>query len=144
MIAFMYQQTKILKVRIKDKHRAMLERMAFEVNQIWNAVNEETRLWCTDPIPEVGFIRNNISAFDLQKQLKGIKENRDFIIPAATVQETIAEHSRKRKQHKKDKLIGIREWSCTECGTTHDRDINAAKNILRLGHQTLVGGIPFL
>ncbi|WP_324963947.1 transposase, partial [Oligoflexus sp.] len=32
--------------------------------------------------------------------------------------------------------LGIREWSCT-CGAVHDRDVNAARNILRLGRETL-------
>jgi putative transposase len=28
--------------------------------------------------------------------------------------------------------LGMRAWDCSECGASHDRDVNAAKNILRL------------
>ena len=33
--------------------------------------------------------------------------------------------------------LGVRSWTCPECGTTHDRDVNAAINIKQEGIQQL-------
>lgn len=36
--------------------------------------------------------------------------------------------------------LGKRMWACDNCGADHDRDVNAAKNILRVGLDTLAEG----
>ena len=41
----------------------------------------------------------------------------------------------------KDKLLlDVRSWECPECGTTHDRDLNAARNVLAAGLAVLAFG----
>ncbi len=40
--------------------------------------------------------------------------------------------------------LRIREWTCSECGARHDRDVNAARNILVAGHRHPAEGIPAL
>jgi putative transposase len=38
--------------------------------------------------------------------------------------------------------LRIRAWTCSECGAEHDRDVNAARNILAAGHCRLAEGTP--
>lgn len=37
------------------------------------------------------------------------------------------------------KPLSVRSWTCPECGTGHDRDLNAARNILLEGRKTAAG-----
>ena len=100
----MPQITKTLQVRIKDKHAGVLLQWAFEVNQVWNAANELSAEYSWVPIPELGYVNLGTSEYDLQKELRGIREERGLTIGAATVQSVIAQHAKSRKQFHKNKL----------------------------------------
>ncbi len=51
-------------------------------------------------------------------------------------------NSRAGPKGRKD--LGIRGWQCSVCGAIHDRDVNAAHNILAAGHRRLAEGILVL
>jgi transposase len=100
---------KTLHVRVKEKHSYVLNKWAFEVNQVWNAANALTAEYSWVPIPGVGYMKCNTSEFDLNVELKTIREERDLNIGAATVQSIIAQHAKSRKQFKTNKL----QWRCS-------------------------------
>ena len=83
--------------------------MAFDVNQVWNAANADCAELSWVPIPEVGYMNCGTSAFELMKDLKGIRKQLSMIIDSTAVQETIAVHAKARKHTKKNKL----NWLCS-------------------------------
>lgn len=94
-----------LRVRVKDKHSKVLDRMAFECNQVWNMANELSYDAWRIPVPEVGWINGVwLHAFEIQKSLAGINRVNDWFIRSVTVQEVIAVHAKTRNQFKKSKL----------------------------------------
>jgi hypothetical protein len=95
---------KTLKVRIRDKHASVLKQWAFECNQVWNAANAITAEYSYIAVPEVGYLRNNFTAFDLAKSQAAFKKSRGYSLHSQTVQEVTKAHAKARKQFKKDKL----------------------------------------
>lgn len=43
--------------------------------------------------------------------------------------------------HNPEVVLGVDEWTCPNCGTIHDRDLNAAKNLENYGRHTLGGDL---
>src|SRR5690554_4553206 len=91
----MAKHTKTLKVRVKDKHRPLLNQMARSVNFVWNYVNELSHR----SIKEHGVF---LSAYDIHKYVGG--SSKELGLHSHTVQKVGAEYVIRRKQFKKARL----------------------------------------
>ena len=89
------KQIKTLKVRVKDKHRPLLNQMARSVNFVWNYVNELSHR----SIRERGVF---LSAYDVQKYTQGV--HKELGLHSHTVQKVGAEYATRRRQFKKSRL----------------------------------------
>lgn len=192
-MSLLAQTTRTLRLRLKDKHAALLRDQAWAVNQVWNYVNELS-------LKHFQRQRAFLSAYDMQPYTKGA--GKELGLHSQTVQSIQEEYCLRRRQHKKVRLaktkmaksvldagwstfrtmllykcddagvwfsevneasstqacsvcgsisgpkglkdLGIREWTCQDCDTTHDRDVNAARNILERGRALLAVGITGL
>ena len=89
------KQTKTLKVRVKDKHRPLLNNMARSVNFVWNYVNELSHR----SIKERGVF---LSAYTIQKYTQGV--HTELGLHSHTVQKVGAEYATRRRQFKRSRL----------------------------------------
>jgi transposase len=159
-------KTKVLRLRIKDKHAKFLRHLADEVNFVWNYCNE---LQLTMFNRE----RRFLSGYDFAEFTRGAtKEGLHLHSYAKSVHDAGWSAFRTMLRYKCDFAgatfaevneafstqtcsacdsrsgpkgiagLGIRVWTCSECGTVHDRNVNAAKNILAAGRRRLAEGIP--
>jgi transposase len=81
----------------------------------------------------------NLKAFSKAMQGVFLEVNEAYSTQACSCFGSISVNSPKGRAG-----LGIREWMCADCGTLHDRDVNAARNIISAGHCRLAGGIPVL
>ena len=94
----MHETTKTLKLRIKDKHQAVLCAMAREVNTVWNFCNETSA-------KAVRERHKFLSGYDLQKLTDGFSKCDGVVIGSATTQQVCEEYATRRRQFKRARLI---------------------------------------
>jgi len=99
---------KTLSVYVEDRHYKKLNRMANEVNYVWNYINDLSYRHIRDNRPvldEDGNIlygRNFLSAFSMQQYLSG--STKYFELHSKSFMEIAKEYVTRRKQFKKNKL----------------------------------------
>ncbi len=88
--------TRVLRLRLKDKHAEYLTRLAREVNFVWNYCNDLAyKIWQRE--------RRFVSAYDLHPYLVGVGKA-GLHLHSQTVQAIAEQYVQSRGQHKKTKL----------------------------------------
>lgn len=141
------------KLRIKLaklKEKIALIRKDF-IHKITTKIINENQVICVEDLSIKNMIKNRKLSRRIQEASWG-EVLRQLMYKAEWYGRTIVKISRwypsSKKcstegcDYKKDKLpLSIREWTCPCCGTRHDRDINAARNIKAAGQAALASGV---
>lgn len=88
---------KTLKLRVKDKHAALLGKMAREVTFIWNYLNELSSRAIRER-------QQFMTGYDLQKYVTGYTLCEGVNIRSGTAEAVCAEYATRRRQYRKSRL----------------------------------------
>ena len=87
------------------------------------ALSPYTKIYTIDGIKNAFSIVENDVVYDGNGHMTLVKSSERLFASSQTCHEC-------RYVNNATKDLDVREWTCPQCGAHHDRDVNAAKNIL--------------
>ena len=129
------------RVKLAKTNKKINDKKQYYLHSVSNVLINENQVICMEDLNVKGMLRNhrlaesiaemNFGEFRRMLEYKARWYNRKivFVDKFYPSSKTCSHCGYKYK----DLTLSIREWTCPECGTTHDRDVNAAVNILHEG-----------
>jgi len=133
------------RIKLAKANKKINDKKQYYLHSVSNVLINENQVICMEDLNVKGMLRNhrlaesiakmNFGEFRRMLEYKARWYNRKivFVDKFYPSSKTCSHCGYKYK----DLTLSIREWTCPECGAKHDRDINAAVNILHEGMRLL-------
>lgn len=137
------------KKEVKNIHAKIANRRKDSLHKLSNQLVKENNLIVVGNVSSSKLAKTNMakSVYDAgwgmlktMLEYKAIRQQVKFIVVNEAYTTQICNVCKNRTGPKGLEDLGIREWTCQNCNSSHNRDVNSAKNILALGLERLAEG----